>query len=112
MAASNISKSMERDTSGDAHLCIEQPEVSETTNTDNANPLAWTSAILLQWRVHCDTSAEHGSRLLRGNLIWNLENKVGGHPAVIRIAAVRLAAIGILGVICACGIGTVVFDTA
>lgn len=108
----NVSKSMAKVTVRETHLCIEQPEVSETTDPHNTNIFAWTSTILLQWRVHCDTSTKHWRGLLGRNLIWDLENEVGGHPAVIRIPTIRLAAIRVLAVIRVRGIGAVVLDTA
>jgi hypothetical protein len=65
-------------------------------NTNNANFLARTTAILLQRRVRRHTTAQHRRCHLTWDLVWNVEDKVGVSSPILRIAALSDIAVGVL----------------
>lgn len=79
----------------------ENTKVTETTDTDDTDRLAGSTAVLLQGRVGGDTTAEHRSSLGGGNGVGDLDDKGRGRPVVKRVSTIRLAAVGISTVICA-----------
>ena len=73
--------------------------MSESTNADDTDLLAWATAVLLQRRVECETAAEHRRCVLGSNGVGYLDDEVGGCSAVIRISTIRLAAVGVLAIV-------------
>lgn len=80
-------------------LCKHHTKVAETTNTDDTNTLAGTTAIVLQRAVQRHTTAQHRGSSSRGNAIGNLNSKVRGHTVVQRIATVGLVTILVSAVV-------------
>lgn len=80
----------------------EHCKVAKTTNTNDTDSLSGSTAVLLQRREDCDTTAQHGRSILRRNTIRNLDDEVSIGSVVVGIATHGLAlAIGVDGAVCA-----------
>lgn len=73
----------------------QKSEVTETTNTDNTDLLARTSAEADKRRVDCETSAEHRSSDGSFEVVGNLEDEVVVCTDVRGITTLRDGAIGV-----------------
>lgn len=47
---------------GSKRFCEDDAEVAQSTDTDDADLLTRTAAVVLQWAVKGDTTAKHGRR--------------------------------------------------
>lgn len=74
-------------------------KVTKSTNADNTNSLAWTTAVVLQRAVHGDATAQHGGSFCRGDRVGNLDNEVRRRSVVQSISAIGLAAIQVYAVV-------------
>ena len=63
--------------------------MTEATNTNNSDLLTWACAILLQWRVDRDASAEHRGHFLRRYLLGNGDDEMRRHSGVVGISTIR-----------------------
>jgi hypothetical protein len=70
--------------------------LTETTNADDADLLARSTAIVLEWAVHSDTTAEHGRCFFAGKGIRDLHDEVAVAAVVVRVATVGVAAVRVL----------------
>lgn len=67
--------------------------MAETTNPDDPNLLSGTTTIPLQWRVHRDSTAEHGSSFRRRNVLRDFEDEMRWHSGVVCVPAVGLTTV-------------------
>ena len=89
---------------------VEDAEVAQAADAYDANFFTRAGAVLLQGRVQRDAAAEHGRRVLGRDGGGDLDDEVGGGATVVRVAAIRLAAVGVFAVVGADHIGgTVLF---
>lgn len=74
--------------------------MSQATNTDDAHSLAWAAAVLFQWGVDGDATAQHGRSIGGVQALGDGDDEVAVRPVVCGIAAVRLAlALGVHGTV-------------
>jgi hypothetical protein len=66
-------------------------EMAQAADTNNADGLARTAAVGLQWREDSDTAAEHGSCVGGAQALWDLEDEVRVGAVVVCISAVGFA---------------------
>jgi hypothetical protein len=76
-----------------------ETEVAETTDADDTDTLAGTTAVLLQGRVESDTATQHRCRLGRVNAVGDDEDEIVVSSPVACISAVGLLASGPLAVV-------------
>lgn len=75
--------------------------MAQPADPDDAHSLARSGAVLKQRFTCRDAAAQHGRRVLRGDLVGDLDHTAAVAPPVVGIASHRLAAVLPLGGICA-----------
>jgi hypothetical protein len=73
---------------GAERLGPQQTEVAETTNTNDTDTLAGTTAVLLEGRVESNATAKHRCRLRRGHSVGDGEDEVVVAAPVLGVTAV------------------------
>jgi hypothetical protein len=65
--------------------------MAKTSDTNNSDGFAGTATVLLQWRVHRDTSAKHRCRVRAVKALGDLQDEVAIGAIVRSISAVGFA---------------------
>lgn len=78
---------------------VQDAEMAQPSESHDSYLLPWPASVVLQGRIHGDTSAQHGRCLLRWKSIGDLENEMGWDSGIIGVTALGDITVGVLGIV-------------